>query len=106
MGVSYPAAGAGGYAAVRAMGGERSSMDVVDGEESALERPYAPFMGSEERRSWSSVGSGQGTPGTSTPPLGGSVYRNSAAGAMTGSTAQLTGGRSTHVCFPSPLSFN
>lgn len=85
-GVAYPSAGAGGYAAVRAMGNERSSIDVVDAENEQLGRPYAPFMSNEERRSWSSNGS---TPGSSTPPL---VYKNSAAAAMTGSSSHLVGG--------------
>ncbi|KAI0684989.1 concanavalin A-like lectin/glucanase domain-containing protein [Cytidiella melzeri] len=88
-GVAYPFAGAGGYAAVRAVGGERSSIDVTDGE-GDLGRPYAPFMGSEDRRSWSSTGSGPNTPGGSTPPIGGgNVYKNSAAGAMAGSNGML-----------------
>ncbi|KAI0339324.1 concanavalin A-like lectin/glucanase [Trametopsis cervina] len=96
MGMAYPMAGAGGYAAVRALGNERSSVDYADPEgEEALSRPYAPFMGSEDRRSWSSNGSGGNGNGNgaSTPPLGGgNVYRNSAAAAMAGSNAQLAEG--------------
>ena len=79
-------AGAGGYAALG--GGERTSMDVADGygyapvqahDQDDLGRPHAPFMGDADRASWQ-------------PAAGGGVYRNSAAAAMSGSTAALAGG--------------
>lgn len=88
-GVAYPnAGGADGYSALRA---ERTSMDVADGyayapvnanDQDDLGRPQAPFMADGERANWQPANGS-----------GGSVYRNSAAAAMTGSTAALTGGR-------------
>lgn len=86
-GVAYPMGGAGGYAAARAVYGERTSVDTADGygydSQADLGRPHAPFMHSEDRKSWSSNGSNSGS---ATPPMGGGggVYRNSAAAAMNG----------------------
>lgn len=70
------------------MRSERNSIDVADGYAYApvageeLGRPHAPFMHSQD-----------GDRGTWSPPLGagGAVYRNSAAGAIAGSTAALSG---------------
>lgn len=76
-----PGAQAAGYSAVR------GSMDVTTEEDVALGRPYAPFMGegADQRQSWVSnspvVGAGAN-----------SVYRNSAAAALTGSSSALAGG--------------
>ena len=94
-GVAYPTSpgNVDGYSALRE---ERTSMDVADGyayapayapvnghDQDELGRPHPPFMGEAER------GSYMGT--------GGGVYRNSAAAAMTGSSAALAGGK----CLPS-----
>lgn len=91
-GVVYPSGvGADGYSALRE---ERTSMDVADGyayapvnaiDQDDLGRPQAPFMADSERGSWMPVNGGGG------------VYRNSAAGAMTSSTAVLSPGGCIHL---------
>jgi hypothetical protein len=86
-GVAYPTSpsNVGGYSALR---GERASMDVADGYSYApvgngdideLGRPHPHFMGEADRASYNGNG--------------GSVYRNSAAAAMAGSSAALAGGK-------------
>ncbi|GJE92365.1 glycoside hydrolase family 16 protein [Phanerochaete sordida] len=88
-GVTYPTSpgNVDGYSALRA---ERTSMDVADGyayapvnghDQDDLGRPHPPFAAEADRGSWMS------SPGSP----GGSVYRNSAAAAMTGSTPALGG---------------